>query len=219
MMRIVPALVLTLVTLRTDAQPAKAPWQWTDEERVSSRVDAASAARRVNEVRAQTEAGRIHSDSQNTPRPFDIIAGARHPELFLPYEVFQSLLDGALRVDDATAAGTRESLDPFVHSLGLPADFWQTVRGQSAPFLSALQAELDVRGLMFRGDAKAGQRLTALHERTCRTRAEALERLRRTFGRETFDRFLYEAFAPNMGSTWLSVPDAETLRREAEGCR
>jgi hypothetical protein len=219
MMRIVPALVLTLVSLRTEAQPAKAAWQWTDEERVASRIDAASAASRVNEARAQTEPGRIHSDVWNTPRPFDIIAGARHPELFLPYEVFQSLLDGALRVDDATAAGTRKTLDPFIHALGLPGDFWQTVRRQSAPFLSSLQAELDVRGLMFRGDAKAAQRLPALHELTCRTRADALEGLRRTFGRETFDRFLYEAFAPNMGSTWLSVPDAETLRREAGGCR
>lgn len=61
--------------------------------------------------------------------------------------------------------------------------------------------------------------LSARHDAVCRTRADALEKARREFGRERFDRFLYEVMAVNMFSTAFVTPvNPALLRRAEEGC-
>jgi hypothetical protein len=53
----------------------------------------------------------------------------------------------------------------------------------------------------------------------CRSRAHALAAVRNAFGRENFDRFLYDSVAVNMFQITDRIPTVEQLRSWEEGCR
>jgi hypothetical protein len=57
------------------------------------------------------------------------------------------------------------------------------------------------------------------HGDACRSRADALAAARKEFGRERFDRFLYEVIAVHMFLAADRLPDPEILRQAELGCR
>jgi len=89
---------------------ARHPSEWTEDERIAMRVDAARARERVAEARSGN-AVPWSVRSEAMPAIGDIIDGHRHPELFMPTELFRGLLTGAFADDlgGRAARGARVS--------------------------------------------------------------------------------------------------------------
>ena len=217
MRRYVP--VCALVLLITSSVPGqakkKAPWLWTLEERIAEITNRERARERVAERRAQ------EPQASHDPRVVDDFNGRAHPELFLPVEVFEQLLRLTFINDTPATQELRDAWMPQVTGHGLPADFWDRLETISAAYVAETRAVTELLRTEHQLlDAKRRpDLLAARHDSVCRTRADALERARREFGRERFDRFLYEVIAVNMFSTYFDTPaNPAALRRVEEGC-
>jgi len=153
----------------------------------------------------------------------DAFDGRSHPELFLPHEVFDELVKLAFSGSPRSSQIIHDGFKHDVSRLGFPADFWERLYSLSALYiadlgdLSALAAGIQKQ--TGRGRERAQERLTAKQVDLCRSRAEALEAARREFGRERFDRFLYEVIAVNMFYGADRLPYPESLRTAEGGCR
>lgn len=169
------------------APPARPAWEWTLEERVTRRWSKALEA----ELReAAVAAG--HSVEDESQR---VILGDRHPELLLPWELMNSLAGGAYhpaRRDKYRKRWARGS-----EYLG--EDFWTRLQAVAGPFFDAGNK---LEELQLATDRASGTERPALDAEwslvngsICRLRSEALRAARTTFGREQFDRFLYEVVA------------------------
>src|SRR6185503_14149908 len=86
----VMVLLALAVTLPLHAQVEKKPWQFTVEERIALRTDAALARERVRRNPRSAQQNSIPERERATVA--DEFNGKSHPELFLPYEVFQTLI-------------------------------------------------------------------------------------------------------------------------------
>src|SRR6185503_809121 len=86
----VMVLLALAVTLPLHAQVEKKPWQYTVEERIALRTDSALARERV---RAKARSAQQHSVPEHERATLaDDIDGKKHPELFLPHEVFDQFI-------------------------------------------------------------------------------------------------------------------------------
>jgi hypothetical protein len=194
MRKTVLLLVAIAIAGAAVAQTPKAPWALTVEERIALRTNADLA--------------------------FD---GKTHPELFLPHEVFRNLIQFAFAADPRTGEVVRRGYRSDVDRHGLPADFWDRLRSVSTIYISDAVAERDVgRSLhQLSGPARrrAEEALALKRVDLCRSQADALTAARREFGRERFDRFLYEVFAVDMFHASDRLLDPALLRRAEAGCR
>ena len=115
-------LAISPVGLQT--QGARHPSEWSEEERVALRADAAHARQRLAEA---TSGGvvpwSVASDAMSAVG--DVIDGHRHPELFMPTELFRALLTGAFTEDLRGRATYRAARFEAVDRDGLPADFFE----------------------------------------------------------------------------------------------
>ncbi|MGH2628033.1 MAG: hypothetical protein ACRDHY_15445 [Anaerolineales bacterium] len=198
---------------------AKAPWEWTTEERLAARFDPEQiAARRAEALAKQDEPGPV-------PAPgFAVINGARNPELLLPWEIFQHLLAQGLNPLPPLQDEFRRRAEALAPGGELPANFWNRLRLAGGDFLAAagtrraLIAELNRAPETARAAISA--KIAAAGTGYCEKRVRALERARKEFGRDWFDRFLYQAAAADMGLIW---PEAESwpeqLRQAEVGCQ
>lgn len=173
----------------------KMGWEWTLEERLAMRTDPVKIAERARET------------AQNYS-----IDGSRNPELLLPHELFQSLLTGFVPDDDRRRR-KRESLRAGIIASGFAEElFWAQLRSAASEYIDtyAYPAPGAVVSL-------ADRRNYGL----CRTAFDALQNARQVFGRERFDRFLYEVVAPRVWvASATNAPDpAAELRYVEEGCR
>src|SRR5947209_10189497 len=118
---------------------AKPPWRWTLGERLAVRSDPVAAAERLREAHsAQIASGKkIAVNAAQTPSDqLDFISGREHPELLLPWEIFDHTMAMAY-ADDVTARTVfREVRDSYLLSSGLPTDFWSRLEILSRPYLS-----------------------------------------------------------------------------------
>jgi hypothetical protein len=176
---------------------AQSPEEWDMERRLAERFDDARNAERI--AAAKTKSSDL-SGFPTAERPgsrFYLIVGWRNPELFLPHELFDALVD-------ADQSG-RDSYGAKLGDFGWEAaSFWTTLDELSAGY----------RAVRYK------QRTASGAAAACRARFDALERARETFGRKKFDAFLYSALPPGMVST-TSTPEpdpAATLRQAARGC-
>lgn len=209
-------------SLAAHASSAKAVWEWTVEERISARTDAQAARERVR------RRGRATVDATSARDPelaatVDSFDGKTHPELFLPHEVFRTLISHAFLGAPRAEELFRRGLTPRVQRHGLPSDFWPRLESIASAYIASASAEIEL-GAELRAQRGAARdrfrrELTAKQLEVCGHRAAALEAARRDFGAERFDRFLYEAIAVNMFHVADSVPDAEVLRQHARGCK
>ncbi|HEX2835271.1 MAG TPA: hypothetical protein VHW00_19815 [Thermoanaerobaculia bacterium] len=154
------------------------------------------------------------------------ITGKTHPELFLPHEVFDELVQFAFLSKPRVSDAFRKAMMPTVSQYGLPGDFWERLRNISAVYIADANRAYDFPvGKRPRTEMSAREQreFDREHDRNyallCRSRIEALAEARRQFGGEVIDRFLYGAIAPNMFRTAFDSESAENLRRLEEGCR
>ncbi len=198
----------------------KAPWRLSLEERVALRTNPSLARERARRVRGTaTEGAAAAYEPQELADDFD---GKTHPELFLPHEVFDELISMAFLSSPHGRYVLQTGLAPEVRRHGLPQDFWEQLESISSTFTAESQSVRDLLAAVQQRhndqvDPQAA--LAAGHTAVCRSRAAALAAARETFGRERFDRFLYEVVAANMFMTSDRLVSAEVLRSGEDGCR
>lgn len=202
-------------------------WKWTLEERLAARFDPATMAERQAEYQAEQGAirkrqgGSLLENETNIARPvLEKRSGRRTPELFLPGELFDHLIDGVFApgLEHADLQESRANYEQWAAALGLGSDFWERLEGAAAPYLTLLQKEGRQR-LPSRADiaAKGEERRFQI----CQARLQALEAARAEFG-EAFLRLLYEGVAPSIQEVSLYSDyqkKAEDLRFQEGGCR
>jgi hypothetical protein len=224
-----PSQPATPVTTSTAAaQPAKAGWQFSDEERFALRTNAGLARQRVAERRQNPTtnvqaAGAKAQPSANAQQWADSFDGKTHPELFLPHEVFRNFVGMAFEGDSRTRDIVRHGMATGIRKAGLPPDFWERLEPMIAFHVADVRSEKDLLASRSKMSGAAKDRVVKRLElkRTdvCRSRSEALAAARNAFGRERFDRFLYDAVAIHMFHVSDRLPTVEQLRRWEGGCR
>ena len=215
---------LTLVLFLPSASPnnRKPAWEWTLEERIAVRTNAELARERVR-ADSRRPAARATANADERAALVDSFDGKTHPELFLPHEVFRSLITLAFLGHARHGQLFRQSLDPEVRRLGLPHDFWQRLETVSAVYIADSLAEGDLLNDFAQKAEASRQRVKEALEvkqaDLCGSRADAIAAARREFGAAAFNRFLYEVIAPHKFHSETELPDPEILRWIERGCR
>lgn len=211
-------------------KPGKPAWRWTLEERLAMRFDPeaikARAAKRVAEREAMLlrMPPQSEDDLFSTPEPRiadrDTIEGWKTPELFLPTELFDHLLDMGFPPAGTFQEEGRQVIETRAVALGFGHDLWIRLERAAAPYLK-LQAE-------HRRLAIARASTPSVKERPendlslplCRARADAFAAAKAELGEESFLRLLYLGVTPSF-STSYSVEEglAEKMLYVERGCR
>jgi len=198
-------------------------WELTVEERLERRLDPALRSERIaEESRSRLEQGL----SAVSPRTLDVIDGSKHPELFLPFELFDDVVQNV----ETVAEGGRPLLKAEeIRGAGLDPDlFWRELQTICAHLLEIRMREHDLVNQFRSVPAEQREMLSAQFNAVllekCKASFDALEAAHRRFGRDQFDRLLYSSIAPrsSMAITRTSVSTeggATNLRRLAEGCQ
>jgi hypothetical protein len=201
--------------------PQKEPWTFTSEERIALRVDPERAKERIRESGRVRAAGAPVSKTETSW--VDKFEGKNHPELFLPYEVFDQLIGLAFSGTPRDCQIAREGFMPEVKRRGLPADFWQRLQSITTIYVADLRTERDLLSAVRQQTGtrlqRAEQALELKHGDVCRSRADALAAARHEFGPQLFDRFMYQVMAVNMFFAADRMLDPEVLRNAERGCR
>ena len=221
-------LLVSLIPLSAAAQTTtteKPAWEWTLDERIAKRLDPALIRERAlaNEKDLVEKGG--FKPEEVIPVRFTI-EGRRDPELFMPFELFHSILQGVST--DSDAGDTRKRYKQKILDAGWDENlFWQIVEEASAKYWKTTNERLAVQ------HAALVQPLTLAERRAlnikaeslnipgCQLRADALQTVRQKLGAEKFDRFLYQAIAPRISiSSDLPFANEEWRLRYVEGgCR
>jgi hypothetical protein len=215
------AIAMLLCAVSVFAQQAKAPWTLTVDERIALRASPELARERVGSGK------RLQTSSESAATPdvaVDAFDGQTHPELFLPHEVFEELMELAFLAPSPTGDVVRTGFLPLVKQHGLPPDFWQRLQAVSTVYLADNRAvrdllDTDSPRLTTPARQRMEEALELKHADACRSRADALATARKEFGRERFDRFLYQVIAVNMFLAADRLADPEILRQAERGCR
>jgi hypothetical protein len=211
-------VIAVIVTVSLTGQTTRPPSALTLEERIALRTNPALARERVQRSRTlETNAARADV------RSIDAFDGQTHPELFLPTEVFRSLITSSTLGPPRTSQLFRKGLMAEVRRHGLPPDFWERLQSLSAIYIADSWAERDIGHSLQKVSGPARRRseaaLALKQVDVCRSRADALSAARKEFGRERFDRFLYEAIAVHKFHSETRLPDPQMLRHVEAGCR
>lgn len=183
----------------------------SDEERIVARTSIEPAA------------GSRTAKSAPTDGFSEMVDGKTRPELLLPYELFDSLLEG-LSEKETHRVKARRILDPQIRAFGFHPDaFWSTLSTLADRYLKtrAENWRLHRQSTVFTTPAGIKTWLP-INQADCALRIAALAEAREKFGgTEAFDHFLYAAVAPNvMHTTGGSESDrAAQLRYMAGGCK
>jgi len=218
--------------------PKKPAWKWTLDERLAARFDAGAMAARDAGLQAEEEATRKRwsnllagEEAQMTgpPPATETIDGSKTPELFLPVELFTTLLRRGLSPEEEREGlqESRSRIEERAVALGFGQDLWDRLDKVVAPYLRLLYDE-ERRNPVYGGEKTKAEdpKRKEVRLRLCRARAQALEAAKAEFGEEAFLRLLYEAVAPNSRPIYILEPwppdyqrHAERLRFEEGGCR
>lgn len=167
------------------------PWKVALQARLTERFDPGQASLRRA---AAVAGGRKLSAVEN------IVVGGTHPELLLPSELMDHLTLG-FTTDDAMRAEYRSKWQARGAEVLLGPGYLDRVERHAAAFLAANADILRIGAIGASSTGGLSPQLREQYQRAsqslCPLRADALRVLREEFGRETFDRFLYEAVAPD----------------------
>ncbi len=215
---VVLVLLLSLVLPETPPVSAaaihlhKPAWQWTLDERLAARFDpAAQAAREAahRDVIAHLQLG----------GPADVVDGNESPELYLPTELFNQLLNVAFLDLDFLGPERKHRIETRAAALGFKNDLWPRLEAAVSPYLKLRRTPYRLFGgeTELGGKGLFGQPSRELA--VCHLQAEALAAAKAEFGERAFLRLLYEAVAP---TTRLSYTVNSLSRAQArfieEGC-
>jgi hypothetical protein len=167
-------------------------WSWTPAERVAVRSGHYGPPR-----------GGPHVESLSVgsgDRRF-FIDGQTSPELFMPMELFNALLQG-LADDGQMRAVNRQILAPGIRAFGFEEEaFWAKVDQATAAFRDQVRARSRRDWSKTRAELSQQRAPTESDLKLCKARAATLESLRSLFRTEGFDRFLYTVVAPTITVT------------------
>jgi hypothetical protein len=214
-------LILAAITLPLSGQPAEPPgadkpaWQWTWDERVTTRFDPAAAHERWIAY-----ASTLGKDVRDESQAHAVIDGSRNPELFTPSELISRLLQTSF-APEPYGQSWRDLDAEYLARHDLGEDFWFRLEDAFAPILERRQEIRELAGRLDTTDSAERKqiqiRIEALQAPMCGLKHRALAKARKTFGREVFDRFLYETVARRGVVTGEStIADLIQMR---EGCR
>lgn len=216
-------LILCFVTPSVSfAGDGKPPWAWTAAERSNARLDPAKRAARRAEQRARAMA-RGGADASRAGATAEVLDGDANPELFYPTELFESLVRSAfVSLPQIYPRVVRERSSDLFRD----AREWERFADIVAPFAAALAEERYLLDVQSKGDPsttpRAIQRLVVLRQQKCGLLGQAISTARASFGRERFDRMLYETVPRGSSVSFspggLESADAIQLQRE-ETCR
>lgn len=220
------AVAVVLMLTAGDVWPevgGKPPWLWTDDERVRARLDPEQREERLRRARERSA-----SAGRTDPRramPLDVIDGQRDPALFFPTQLFERLVRNAFVTvpEYYENVVTQRSSDLFRRR-----EEWIRFEEITRDFASLLASEMAIaqgkapaRSLADTSGSTSDA--TARRALKCTAKARALRAARAEFGRERFDRMLYEVAA---SSTETYLPGDRTLeervvaeREHEENCR
>lgn len=194
------------------AAPPKPPWQWTAQERAAALRDPSARSERIRAFEQKGRAARVQGGRVGNVA--DVIDGTAHPELYFPTQLFEHMVRVAFGMPPGAYRHVllQNSTDLFSDK----AD-WDRFVKIAAPYAAVLNEEKT------KADALDRAGVTAIQSRKCAAEAQALREARRVFGKERFDRMLYEAVTPGMVTTFTPDTDfdtsiGKTLERE-ERCR
>ncbi|MBC8646566.1 MAG: hypothetical protein H7X85_05355 [Thermoanaerobaculia bacterium] len=162
-----------MALLATGAIPQKEAWKWTPEERMDARF-------------AQTRPADAGGDRS--------VTGKDNPELLLPTELFRTLVDLTVVPEDPKfRAHFQEKFRIRAKAANLGDDFLEVMEATTRDYVSE---RVRVRRLS-KADLKAGAEAQyASSLALCALVTRGLSDLRKRYGAEAFDRFLYTAVAP-----------------------
>lgn len=194
------------------------PHEWTVDERLAERFDAVAIERRNTASRSSRSGSTDPLANDNPPRTDDI-NGAEHPELFLPFELFDALVHRGFPEIRGEQTASRQRILEGVAALGFGADFWQRLETVIAPFLRLRRRDMRLG----QAEAKAGvseAKSARDPVEFCRARADSFAAAAREFGERPFLRLLYDVVAPGVNRTYVVTDTLEAeLRYHEGGCR
>jgi hypothetical protein len=193
--------------------PTKPPWQWTNEERIDRRFDERClAARRLEAANDKRRDGSCRSSGTIT----DFVFGTDTPELFLPWELFDTLLRKETLAAPNFADGQRLIFEQRVRAanLAMPDGFWKKTEGSAADYIHALRDQQMMSTKLDAGSSADRRKriadISASQRANCALRTAALERARAAFDPGAFDRLLYVAVAPGLCSSGSGERDMKS---------
>ena len=193
------------------SSPPDAPiWMWTPAERVAIRHERLVSQRSESHVQSLSAGA---GDSRFS------IDGQTSPELFMPIELFNALLQG-LADDEQVRGVSRQTLAPGIRAFGFEgATFWTKLDQATSSFRDQLRARSRREWSQTR--AELSQRVPDQTDRKlCQARVATLESLRDLFRTEGFDRFLYTVVAPTISiGTEGDYNNPEHLLSIERGCQ
>ena len=155
----------------------------------------------------------------------NVIIGRQNPELFMPFELFSSLIDHAFTGEGIEQQQFRRSLVSPIDDVGLTPDaFWASLDTAAAPYIANIRQEHDLaRKLQLaKSDnerAPIRQQLNAVQQPQCSLRTAAIESAATRIGRTNLYRVLYEGIAPRMSVSSMEPDTPARFRYIAGGCR
>lgn len=204
---------------QASSEPPKPAWRWTLEERLAARFDPARMKARAAEAAVEREkAAKIFGERFDAADNQHSIDGRREPELFLPTELFETLLSWGFPLDSENQAEQRETIEERAVVLGFGRDLWGRLERASLPYLQIRQ-QRHRRAMAALARSELFEDTEVEATLACQARAKALAAAKAEFGEETFLRFLYEVMTPSLSFDYLVEEDTvEHLRTMEGGC-
>ena len=194
---------------------ARAPWQWSARERAAAISDPAQRSKRLRE-HEERNAKRERRSPHASVEGGDVFHGSTHPELFFPTELYRSLVTAAfIRLPTIYYLVVEQhTSDLFLD----PAD-WEYLRSVSTEYVSLIAREEALRSQRALGvkaeRSQLEREIAAIQRDECVAMAAALRTLRARFGRERFDRTLYEVQTPSLSVSFSHSDAVEPHVRRA----
>lgn len=190
-------------------QGLKPAWEWTSSER-------AQARRNVDERRQRVAAftARQPSQAMSVPGAADVIDGRRDPQLFFAIELFEHLVRSSfVALPEAYPQVVQQRSSDLFRQ---PAE-WEQFAAIVSEYAALVRQEVNA------AKALDVHRIQALQSDKCVAGARALREARHAFGRERFDRMLYETVPVGIVASFTADTDFDRLiasaREREEGCQ
>lgn len=218
---------VTSLAQEPESRKLREPWEWTEEERLEQRYDPESIWARNQAIMTEMkeEGADEHSLMAMTETPLVRIHGTHNPALFLPWELFQTLVRNAFSLEPETRESWRLIYRQQSQQVSLDDDFWRALESSARDYLEIVVKEQGFVRTLNQTSIEERPALVSKHlaqrneQEQCKKMAEAFAVTRRELGEERLLKVLYEAVAP---STFMSHPIArgpEALLYIQGGCQ
>jgi hypothetical protein len=223
--RFAATLVITILALSPVATATRAeqapgtsppePWRLTNRKRLELRFDPSEISRRRS---AAAGTAPVQSPEHL------IIDGRKNPELFLPWELFNSLVGLCYTGDEETRTDFRVAIRRNLRSLELPEGFWEDLETVASEFITSRQAQSSLAESLAAATPSEAQeihlKIKELQALDCARRFRSLNLAQDHFGESFFLRFLYEGVAPEVAlGTSTTTDRRDQLLFVQEGCQ